>query len=201
VSASDKPDLARAWRSAMKLVDEEADRLATISDAEFEREMSAQQEPSRVPTTEQLLRANAERKAVRSLPGVQAHERAVIKPSRTRLVAWLAAAAIGLLVIAGIAKRREIIAWWSPHHQRIGPDHWTPEDRLPPLQLAGTLRDEAFAACRASAWARCEDKLNQAKALDPAGEADPRVRSSRRDIDSALHPDAAIQRDIKDNPK
>ena len=48
------------------------------------------------------------------------------------------------------------------------------------------LRDEAAVACTEQAWAACEEKLNEARALDPGGERDARVVDERKAI--AAHP-------------
>jgi hypothetical protein len=39
-------------------------------------------------------------------------------------------------------------------------------------------------------WSRCEELLDEAKSLDPAGDADDRVQQARREISAVLHPDA-----------
>jgi len=46
-------------------------------------------------------------------------------------------------------------------------------------ELAARLRGEAFTACDAGRWQACEDGLDRAKKLDPAGESDPRVQAAR----------------------
>ncbi|MDP9001597.1 MAG: hypothetical protein M3O46_15970 [Myxococcota bacterium] len=54
--------LARGWRYAMKLLDEEADRIAHMSDEEFER-FAAENipEPTHIPTVEELFERAAQR--------------------------------------------------------------------------------------------------------------------------------------------
>jgi len=54
-------DLARGWRRAEGLLDEEADRLATMSDDAFEREMASLSEAGRVPGADELRRRALER--------------------------------------------------------------------------------------------------------------------------------------------
>jgi hypothetical protein len=50
------------------------------------------------------------------------------------------------------------------------------------LQRADELRTEAGRACAAKQWATCEAKLDEAKRLDPGGEADPDVVRARAAI-------------------
>jgi hypothetical protein len=53
------------------------------------------------------------------------------------------------------------------------------EREQPPEVRAAKLREEAQAACGEGAWRKCENKLNHAQRLDPAGESDPRVQALR----------------------
>jgi hypothetical protein len=97
---------------------------------------------------------------------------------RKRLIAWLAAAAIVALAV----ERREVIAWF----QREVP----PEPEKPRYEVvrAEALRREALAACDVGRWAECEEKLDEARALDGKGETDSRVTAARRSIDWAKPP-------------
>jgi hypothetical protein len=71
MSPPDKPDLARGWKNVEKLVDQEADRVAHLSDAEFDREMASEPAPAHVPSVEALLR-KAEARAAADPEGVRA---------------------------------------------------------------------------------------------------------------------------------
>jgi hypothetical protein len=51
MSAPGKTDLAQDWRVALKVRDEELDRLAHLSDEDFERAMAELPEPSHVGRT------------------------------------------------------------------------------------------------------------------------------------------------------
>ncbi len=47
------------------------------------------------------------------------------------------------------------------------------------------LRSAAYAACDAYRWSECEEKLDQARAVDPGGESDPRVVAARKALREA----------------
>ena len=72
MSDAKKPDLARGWLHAEKLIDDEADRLAQLSDEEFEREMAKMPDPVRVPSLKELLERG---RARREKEGISAEER------------------------------------------------------------------------------------------------------------------------------
>jgi hypothetical protein len=100
--------------------------------------------------------------------------------SRGGMVAAAALAAAVLLVVAwphspGVVSRPR------PHDngQQGEP---TPRDR------ADALREKAYAACDRKAWEDCKALLDEAKGLDPGGETDPRVKSSRDAIRGAKGP-------------
>jgi hypothetical protein len=200
VSTSDKPDTARGWQFVQKLLaDEDVERLDDATDEEVERQMKAQGvRAARVPDVEKLVanvatrrdkyRDNAAKKAV-----------AVVRPpSRTRWIAWLAAAAIGAAVVVLVAKRQEVIALF---HREPAPPRplQKPEDIILVRQeRANALRREAFAACDQASWTLCEVRLDEARSLDPKGEEDPRVQEARKQIYRARHPGDAGQRLLPD---
>jgi hypothetical protein len=64
----------------------------------------------------------------------------------------------------------------------IGPDHWTPPKEPTPQERAAKLHDEAAEACVDHLWGRCASKLDEAKALDPAGEESLRPQPLRAQI-------------------
>jgi hypothetical protein len=49
-------------------------------------------------------------------------------------------------------------------------------------ELAAGFRRQAFDACGEGHWAVCEERLDDARAFDPEGEADPRVQSWREKL-------------------
>ena len=99
-----------------------------------------------------------------------------IKQRKTQWVTWVAVAAIAGLLVAVVVNRSETEVAARPYSSDAGDELNAPT----PREVAGKLREDAFAACRAERWADCEGKLDDAKRLDPAGEDDKGVRESRR---------------------
>jgi hypothetical protein len=56
-----------------------------------------------------------------------------------------------------------------------------------PVKHAAKLRAEAATACSKKAWTECEQKLNEARDIDPAGESDPPVVEERKAIAARGH--------------
>jgi hypothetical protein len=168
MSAGKEPDLARGWRGAMRVADEEAERLAKMSDEEFEAAMNE------LPETSGARVAALDTKAKR--------------PRRPAWVLWAVAACVAALALAALLERREIVAFW--HKGDIQPDQPrapqnAPQD-TPKDSPAQQLRAEALRACDEDDVLTCAMKLEEAKALDPAGEEDPRVQEARKKIQSAM---------------
>jgi hypothetical protein len=63
----------------------------------------------------------------------------------------------------------------------IGPDVIAPE-----VAQAITVRRQALAACNAMEWRKCLDDLNQARTLDPAGDAATEPRNLRATAEQGL---------------
>jgi hypothetical protein len=63
----------------------------------------------------------------------------------------------------------------------------TPDERR-----AEALRKEAFAACAQDLWAPCLQALDEAKALDPAGDTAQPVREARAVVSSMTKPKDAV---------
>jgi hypothetical protein len=57
----------------------------------------------------------------------------------------------------------------------------------PSPNSANGLRRQAFMDCGSQRWAACEQALDRARDLDPAGESAPLVRDARRRIDMSQH--------------
>jgi len=104
---------------------------------------------------------------------------AVDKPSpmraRTRWVVLLAAAAMGLAAVLAVPSVTSV------SRPDPGPDDSVKKE-------AAKLRHEAFAACDARRSQECREKLDQARALDPAGDRDPEVQARRRALEGAYPP-------------
>jgi len=180
MSAHGKTDLAQDWRLALRIREEEADRLAQMSDQDFERAMAKLPEPSHVPTVEELL-ARGEREARPGPSGPGGRVQAVDMPEEHRGVSpfvWLLAAAFAAVLAAGIAKREAVIAFFkgppAPQHE--------PEPSL--AQRAELARVDAKKACDREQWDACGAKLDEAQNLDPAGELQPAVQEMRKSIDA-----------------
>ncbi len=100
---------------------------------------------------------------------------------------WLAelAAAAALAVVALLLWR--LFRKEEPITQPV-PDRPAPSSVPDPRSLdrARALRDVAFQACDRSAWQECLDRLDEAKALDLAGDGDERVGAARARATEAL---------------
>lgn len=103
---------------------------------------------------------------------------------------WLAElAAAAALVVLGlvlwrILRKEEPITQPQPEPR---PTTTVPD---PVMERARSLRELAFESCDRSAWQDCLDRLDEARALDPAGDADPRVGAARRRATDALNEQA-----------
>jgi hypothetical protein len=190
MSTPDKPDPVRAWKYVEKLLlDEEVERLEKMSGEELEGAMAAEGlDEARVPSTEQLL-AGAARAAERR----QARERArvvVLKPrTRTRWAAFLAAAMFSVLIGSIVVSNGAAILAFFKGGAEIGPDDAGPlRPRETPQQRAEKLRDEAEEACRGKLWGVCDDKLDQADKLYPAGATDLREQRMRQEVFDGQNP-------------
>jgi hypothetical protein len=59
-----------------------------------------------------------------------------------------------------------------------------------PAEHAAAFREQAFRACGQQMWTLCEQKLDEAKNIEPEGESNPRVQQAREAIKSASHNDS-----------
>jgi hypothetical protein len=197
VKKADKPDPARAWMYAEKLLaDEEIERIGKMSDHDLVDEMRAEgKDPARVPSAEDLMAgalARARRKT--DTNPVSSDRRAVngggeakIKvlparpgPKRPNIIVWLAAAAVGAFAVGVVVLNQPPVN--VAHGLDADGGSTTPDAR------ATKLRDEGLAACVRQSWDTCEKKLDDAKALDPDGENESRVLEARKALAHARHP-------------
>jgi hypothetical protein len=122
----------------------------------------------------------------------------VPRRARARWVAFSAAAALAALLVLVLWKREAIVAWLSP--APIVPDD--APFTLPRVdRRAAALREDALGACAAREFARCAAGLDEARRLDPAGEADPQVAAARRAIAGAVRLDGAVPQLLPPNDK
>jgi len=84
-----------------------------------------------------------------------------VPPGRSRLLALVV-----ILIVALVAG----LAWRRHGGQGADPANAT---------RAAALRANGYDACARFMWSACLAFLDQAQALDPAGDADPRVREAR----------------------
>jgi hypothetical protein len=164
----------------MRLASEEAERLAKMSDDEFEEAMKALPEPGAASV------------------GSAARGR-----TRAGWVVWAVAACVGALLIAALVGRREVVAWWRGGE--IAPDReQAPRQQEPPAGNARgkELRVAGFAACERAEWFECVSKLDEAKAIDPAGDADPQVQDARRQATQGIRQQERQEKEEKEkDPK
>jgi hypothetical protein len=176
-----------AWDAVADMaIDEEARRLEGLSGEELDREVAA---AGRDPAAERAKGAAlaARLLAERAARGGQGAERApAAGPARSRSTRpiWLLAAALALAVLLAL-EGGTIVAWMEgPPAPSIGP---TPEREPPPTVVAARARAEAQDACQKGLWGLCASKLDEAKAIDPAGEALPDTRALRSAIEEHTH--------------
>jgi RNA polymerase sigma factor (sigma-70 family) len=110
------------------------------------------------------------------------HSAEAIRKRVDRLIAWLRehAGIVSLVLMVFLAAAVAILRP-KPTSGPDTADSTTPQN-LTPKQTATLKRDEAFAACGIDDWVKCNTLLDEAKALDPAGENDVRVQRARADI-------------------
>jgi hypothetical protein len=106
-----------------------------------------------------------------------------VRPRKAPWIPWLAAAAVGGLVIGGL------VSMCESHVAKPPPDSQTASQAR-----ALRLRDEAYETCARGQWAACLGKLDGARELDPAGESDPRVTAARAAIVDTRHPEPGIEK-------
>jgi hypothetical protein len=186
VSATKKPDPAADWRLAEKILEEEADKLATMSDEEFDRTMATLPDPPNVLGVDEIMARARRRPGDKASDLVASNADGVAKaaqptssnvkplrPKKTSVFVWLAAAAVGALALLIVLNRPpESVA----HGRDAGEGVVTPGER------AAKLRDEGLAACSSQLWETCEKRLDDAKTLDPEGEKEPPVVEARKAI-------------------
>ncbi len=127
------------------------------------------------------------------LPAARVRQR-VSRMRRWMKERWAAElAAVALIATVALA------AWWvlrraveppvAHDTPEIGPTPTITPELQAPLDRARSLRADALRACDRSEWQACLDGLTEARAQDPAGDADPAVGAARsRAIAGLLEP-------------
>lgn len=189
-----------AWDAVEKgALDDEAERVASLSEDARDRELGAAgKDPAAVRARGAALAAqllmkgeSASASDVVSPPeSAPRLPRSARPPARVRL-AWVAG--VGGVVAAAAGVMVALLATRGPGKgtpQATGPDTVDGAAVGPaaqsPAELARNLRDEAYEACGDYLWAQCEQKLDEAKRLDPGGEGEPNVRQARRAVAEGL---------------
>jgi hypothetical protein len=200
MSVRDEIDPGRGWRSAVKLREAEADRLAELGDEDFEEAIAALPDPPSVPTIDELI-DRAKQRAGREANGV-APVRAVDPPTergRPSPLLWLLAAAFIALLAVGTLRREAVVAWFKGPAQEPAPQAPQAPPGPTPAERAELARTEARQACVRGEFLACASKLDEAQAIDPAGEATPAVRQLRQNITDGLRRDKEFE--AKPRPK
>jgi hypothetical protein len=171
-----------AWDALERMtLDDEAERVGALSDDALDRDLASK------GLDPKALRARGEALAAKLAATAPARPVAVRRPSalgakdtlpRARLPVLLAAAAIAAAATVVFAMAGPAIVAMIKH-KRIGPDVVLPKRELPPEERSAELRDNAFKECESERWETCEDLLDEARKLNPAGESDPRVKQWR----------------------
>jgi hypothetical protein len=165
VSDQDKSDPARGWRHVEKLLGENDNEAA----------------PGPPFTADDLMAAAdaklAERKAgaaspaPKPSPAVEPAPITMILPRRNR---WMRPLVVAGALAAGsmiyLAARPPDLVGSAPLDDHVG---------------AEKVRDQALARCAAKQWAACAGALDRARAMDPAGDDEPRVVKARGEIAAA----------------
>jgi hypothetical protein len=208
IARAKKPDAARGWAYVEKLSTEDAElaqavaRLEAMGKDELHHEVrDAGGDPAGLPSAKELL-ADVETRARRKQNGravaavdAEPPEIATRPPARTEgrplHPRWVVAtAAAALLLIFALMNRRAIVAYFNGDEIRPD-DQWLPWRPSPtPEQRAASIREDAYAACQQEHWQECKAKLDDAKRIDPAGDAQPRVVKVRQAIEEAQAADA-----------
>jgi hypothetical protein len=192
VTTPEKPDPARGWIFVENLLaEDEHERIEKLSDEELAAELRADGF-TRVPSAEELMAKAARRaaaggsKEAKAPPPAQAALRP--RPASIRRTVLLIAAVLGaFLFIVFVYKNRAAIEAYFKGEPIRPDDQWLPWKPSPtPQERAAQMRQDAFAACAQEMYETCGRKLDEARELDPAGEADPRVVAARQDIEAAL---------------
>jgi hypothetical protein len=184
MSAAPKRSPAAAWRALGKMAEDDAsdrhlwERISTLSPAALDRELV---EAGIDPADARARGERFNREAAR----LAAEARRPPRRSPTRTLSLLLAAAVALLLIAGLSGGPAIVARWVHPEQEIGPDRLpnkplpAPDPLLAQHARAIKLRTDAHADCNIALWRDCLRQLDEARALDPGGEDDPRVQRDR----------------------
>lgn len=168
------------WDTVMKMVrEDEARRLEGLSDEELEREIASM---GRDPKAERAKGGALAQQILEAKDGKTPAAVTALPSARPRAMRfWLVVAAFLAIVTGALVERREIIAWIKGNPAGIESDRSPPPTQTPE-ERAERVRDEAEKACHLEQWGLCNDKLDEARRLDPAGDPQARAQSLRTAI-------------------
>jgi hypothetical protein len=176
---------------AEQAIDDEAERLAHLSDADLDAELAAAGvDPEQVNAkgaelAAQLLGSQPVQAVPQAPPPAEpakvVHLAAARSKRRPRV--WLALVAAAVAAIGGGAL---IVANQGPPPPPPGPTVVPAPSRPAPLLLADALRDLAHTECQLKKWDECLQHMNEAADEDPAGNQAPAVVAMRKTATDAL---------------
>jgi hypothetical protein len=184
---SDKPPPV-TWKTISRVADEanaadaaDISALSSLSDADLDAQLAAAgfSPDDAGKLVDDALATPAKPAGLVVVPGGVDSPRRPPRPARWPVFA-LAAAAVVLSLL--FWKRDDVVAFFAPHQEPIGPDREGPPRGPTPMQLeqARLLRSQALGDCEDEFWPECEDKLDRASKIDPAGETAPDVQAARK---------------------
>ena len=198
---TDKLPPHEAWdRVIENHLDDEAERVAKLTDEEAAKGVDPKAVRAKGEALAAKLKAAKAAKAATASPEPAAVQPEAIAPPVAPAVAppdppeapvltlpqrrrsnllWLAPAVLSAAALVFLVLREP-----GPSGGPVAiPTAPPPASSVPtgpsPLELASTLRRDAYAACGIKQWDDCQQKLDEAWRLDPTGEHDPRVRGAR----------------------
>jgi hypothetical protein len=177
MSSKQKRPPHEAWDVLERMaLHDEAERVAALSDQELDAELAEQGlDPKALREQGEALAAKLKAAAPAPVTRLAVKPTA---PARTRWVALLAAATLAAIAMTVAIQMGALVSKGAPDDVEGS----TAGDRA----RAAKLRRDALSACRGQRWADCREGLDEAKALDPAGEESQDVKNARRLIETAL---------------
>jgi hypothetical protein len=191
--------------------DVEMDRVLAMSASERRREIEAagagvDKLHERADAVHEEIRRTVLADALKERMA-EARDRALRPPpSRLRFAALLAAAALAIAPVAFLVARyfgpSAPAPYASDHPGPLpapAPSPSAPEPGPTPSELRAAALDD----CANYLWRACLDKLDTARALDPAGDTTPEVKEARRQAHKAIDPviDRGKPHDDKAQPR
>jgi hypothetical protein len=184
MTAPTETEIEAGERFFGKLLEGDPARLDVATDDEVVAMMDAANVQGSEPESVEAMLARGQRRAreraeraaqARAASGPEA--KGSPKKAVPRAV-WVAGALVAAAAAAVVVvETREPP---KPGPDAIGPDRPAPPPT--PAEQATRLRDEAVLACEFLDYAACARKLDEARALDPAGESEPRVIEARKQL-------------------